>query len=62
LEMGDWRWMVVEGTGGSMHISRSEPDTLLLVARDGSVPSGRLAVLADRAAGVAREWLEAQQP
>ncbi len=62
LEMGDWRWMVVEGTGGSMHISRSEFDTLLLVARDGSVPSGRLAVLADRAAEVAREWLEAQQP
>ncbi|UCG85961.1 MAG: tetratricopeptide repeat protein [Gemmatimonadota bacterium] len=62
LELGDWRWMVLEGPGGSMHVSRSPSNTLLLVARDGSVPSGRLAVLAKRAAEAARQWLEAQQP
>jgi tetratricopeptide (TPR) repeat protein len=62
LELGNWHWMVVEGPGGSMHVSRSESDTLLLVARDCSVPSGRLQVLADRAAEVARQWLKAQQP
>jgi len=62
LELGDWEWMIVEGPGGSMHVSRSGGDTLLLVARDGSVPSGRLAILADRASTVARDWLEAQQP
>ena len=62
LELGQWQWMVVEGPGGSMHVSRSQKDTLLLGARDGSVPSGRLVVLAERASDAARQWLEAQQP
>ena len=61
LEMGEWQWMIVEGAGGNMHVSRSEADTVLLVARDRSVPSGRLAILAERAAEVARQWVEAQQ-
>lgn len=62
LEMGSWEWVVVEGPEGNMHVSRSEQDTLLLVSRDRSVPSGRLAILADRAAAAARRWVEAQQP
>jgi predicted regulator of Ras-like GTPase activity (Roadblock/LC7/MglB family) len=62
LELGEWEWMIVEGPGGSMHVSRAGGETLLLVARDGSVPSGRLAILAERAAAAARDWLEAQQP
>jgi tetratricopeptide (TPR) repeat protein len=62
LEMGSWEWVVVEGPEGNMHVSRSEQDTLLLVSRDRSVPSGRLAILADRAAAAARRWVKAQQP
>jgi len=33
-----------------------------LLARDRSVPSGRLAVLAERAGHAARKWMAAQQP
>jgi hypothetical protein len=35
------------------------PDAVLLVARDRSVPLGRLAVVAGRTAAAARRWLEA---
>jgi tetratricopeptide (TPR) repeat protein len=62
LEMGSWQWVVVEGPEGNIQVSRSEEDTLLLVSRDRSVPSGRLAILADRAAEVARRWVGEQQP
>jgi hypothetical protein len=33
-------------------------ETLLLVVRERSVPLGRLAVVTERAADVARSWLE----
>jgi tetratricopeptide (TPR) repeat protein len=62
LELGTWQAIVVEGQGGNMHVSRPMDEALLLVARDRSVPAGRLAMLASRAAGVARRWVEAQQP
>ncbi len=62
LEMGSWQWVIIEGADGNMHVSRSQEDTLLLVSRDRSVPSGRLAILADRAAAAARRWVREQQP
>jgi len=62
LELGDWQWMVIEGSAGNLHISRPETEAALLVARDRSVPSGRLSILADRATRVAKAWIEAQEP
>lgn len=60
LELGEWRWIMAEGEHGHLHLSALSASALLLLARDKSVPSGRLAILAARAAEVARRWLEAQ--
>lgn len=60
LELGDWDWMVIEGPGGNLHLSHPDPDALLVVARDRSVPAGRLAMLAARASVIARRWLQEQ--
>lgn len=57
LELGTWSWIVAEGGAGNLHVSQPAEDTLLLVRRDRSVPSGRLAIVADRAAAAARAWL-----
>ncbi len=61
LDLGEWDAMLVEGEDGNIHVARPTDETLLLVARDRDVPPGRLAVLADRAARVSRQWLERQQ-
>lgn len=61
LELGEWRWIVAEGERGSLHLSQPADGTLLLLARDRSVPTGRLAILAARAAEAARRWLEMQR-
>ena len=60
LELGDWRWIAAEAEDGTLHLSRPVDDALLLLARDRSVPAGRMGILAVRAADVARRWLEAQ--
>ena len=60
LELGEWRWIMAEGEQGHLHLSAPSASALLLLARDKSIPSGRLAILAARAAEVARRWLEAQ--
>ncbi len=60
LDLGDWRWIMAEGEQGHLHLSAPSASSLLLLVRDKSVPSGRLAILAARAAEVARRWLEAQ--
>jgi tetratricopeptide (TPR) repeat protein len=60
LDLGEWRWIMAEGELGHLHLSAPTAGALLLMARDRSVPSGRLAILAARAAEVARRWLEAQ--
>jgi len=60
LELGEWRWIMAEGEQGHLHLSAPQAGALLLLARDRSVPSGRMAILAARAAEVARRWLEAQ--
>lgn len=60
LELGEWRWIMAEGEQGHLHLSAPAASALLLLARDRGVPSGRLAILAARAAEVAKRWLEAQ--
>lgn len=60
LGLGEWRWIVAEGPEGNVYVTPPTPETLLLILRDHSVPSGRLAMLAERAGAVARAWLEEQ--
>ncbi len=57
LELGAWQSLAVELTDENMFVLAPTPDSLLLLMRDKSVPMGRLAFMADRAARVAREWL-----
>ncbi|MFC1640047.1 roadblock/LC7 domain-containing protein [Gemmatimonadota bacterium] len=61
LELGTWEWMAIDGPGGNLYLSRPNQDSLLVVARDRSVPVGRLTMLAAKAAEAARRWLEEQQ-
>jgi predicted regulator of Ras-like GTPase activity (Roadblock/LC7/MglB family) len=61
LGLGEWRWIVAEGPDGNVYVTPPTTETLLLILRDQSVPSGRLAMLAERAGAVARTWLEGQQ-
>ena len=60
LTLGNWTGLSAEGQAGHVHLSQLRKDALLLVVRDRSVPLGRLAVLAERAAQHARSWLETQ--
>ncbi len=61
LGMGSWEWVAAEGASGNVHVSRPSKDGLMLVARDRSVPAGRLAVMAQRAADTAKDWLAEQE-
>ena len=61
LDLGGWSWIVAEGPGGSMFLSPPTPETALMLVRDRSVPAGRLAVLAEKAAAVAARWIEEAQ-
>jgi tetratricopeptide (TPR) repeat protein len=58
LGLGAWSGLSAEGRHGNVHLSQPAKDALLLVVRDRGVPLGRLAVLAQRTAGMARRWLE----
>lgn len=61
LNLGAWEWMAIDGPGGNLYLSRPNQDCLLVVARDRSVPLGRLTLLAAKAAEAARSWLEEQR-
>ncbi len=61
LDLGAWRFLLVEAERQNLYLGEPVEDTLLLLARDRSVPAGRLAVIAQRAAAAATRWLEAQQ-
>jgi len=61
LGLGAWSALAAEGKQGHVHLTALAGDVLLLVVRDRSVPMGRLAVIAQRAAGAARRWLEQQR-
>lgn len=58
LGLGGWQRIGVEGEGANLEVRTPTPDTVLLVFRGREIPPGRLAMLADRAAGAARRWLE----
>ena len=60
LGLGAWTGLAAEGKLGHVHLTPPTRDALLLVVRDRSVPMGRLAILAQRAALSARRWLEQQ--
>jgi tetratricopeptide (TPR) repeat protein len=59
LSLGRWTGLAAEGDLGHVHLAPPTSDALLLVVRDRAVPMGRLAIIAQRAAGAARRWLEA---
>lgn len=58
LGLGSWQSVAVECEEGNAHLVAPTADTVLLTVRDVSVPAGRLAIVADRAAHAARRWLE----
>jgi tetratricopeptide (TPR) repeat protein len=60
LNLGEWKWLIVEADNGNAHLTPPDAASLLWVVRDRDMPSGRLALLADRAGAAARTWLEAQ--
>ena len=60
LGLGAWSGLSAEGKHGNVHVSQPSKDALLLVVRDRGVPLGRLAILAQRATGMAKRWLEKQ--
>jgi tetratricopeptide (TPR) repeat protein len=61
LGMGGWRGLSAEGQGGHVYVAQPTAESMLLMVRDRSVPLGRLGMLAQRAAQVARAWLERQR-
>lgn len=61
LDLGPWRGLSAEGQGGHVYLAQPTSESLLLLMRDRSLPLGRLGLLAQRAAQVARQWLERQR-
>ena len=60
LGLGSWHSIAVESPDGHLVLTQPTADTILLAARDPSLPMGRVELLAERAARAARTWLEAQ--
>jgi tetratricopeptide (TPR) repeat protein len=57
LGLGTWQAIAVESPEGNLFLVPPTPETLLLTVRDSSLPMARLALMAERAARDAREWL-----
>jgi tetratricopeptide (TPR) repeat protein len=60
LGLGSWHSIAIESPDGHLVLAQPTADTVLLAARDPSLPMGWVGLLADRAARAARTWLEAQ--
>ena len=60
LGLGSWHAIAVESPDGHLVLAQPTADTVLLAAREPSEPMGWVTLLAERAARVARTWLEAQ--
>jgi len=60
LGLGVWQSIAIESPDGHLVLAQPTPDTVLLAAREPSLPIGRVGLLAERAARAARAWLEAQ--
>jgi tetratricopeptide (TPR) repeat protein len=61
LALGEWRGLAIESAGGSCYLVAPTPESLLFTARGAELPMGRVARLAERAAGAARRWMEGLQ-
>jgi tetratricopeptide (TPR) repeat protein len=60
LGLGGWQSIAIESPDGHLVLAQPTPDTVLLAARDTSLPMGRVGLLAERAVRAARIWLESQ--
>ncbi|HEX2636343.1 MAG TPA: tetratricopeptide repeat protein [Gemmatimonadales bacterium] len=60
LGLGTWHSIAVESPDAHLVLAHPTADTVLLAARDPSLPMGRVTLLAERAARAARAWLEAE--
>ena len=58
LHLGSWSSVAAETTDANLFLCAPTTESLLLLVRDNSVPIGRLALQAERAAEAARRWLE----
>jgi len=58
LDLGGWKSVAAESGDATFFLSAPTDESLLLLVRDNSVPIGRLARQAERAASAARAWLE----
>jgi tetratricopeptide (TPR) repeat protein len=58
LHLGSWSSVAAETTDANLFLCAPTPESLLLLVRDNSVPIGRLALQAERAAEAARRWLD----
>ena len=58
LGLGSWHAIAVESPDGHLVLAAPTADTVLLAAREPSLPLGRVTLLAERAARAARVWLE----
>jgi tetratricopeptide (TPR) repeat protein len=57
LGLGTWQAIAVEAPDWNLFLVAPTPDTLLLTVRKSTLPMARLALVADRAAREARDWL-----
>jgi tetratricopeptide (TPR) repeat protein len=60
LGLGTWHTISVESPDGHVVLTPASADTVVVAAREPSLPMARVALLADRAARSARGWLEDQ--
>lgn len=58
LGLGAWHGLTVQAPGANLQIVAPDAESVLLLARDAGIPLGRLAMLSERAADAAREWLQ----
>jgi tetratricopeptide (TPR) repeat protein len=58
LGLGSWHSIAIETPAAFLVLVPPSADTVLLASREPSVPMARLGLLADRAARVARQWLD----
>ena len=61
LGLGTWQTITVESPDAHFVLVRPTGETILFAAREPSLPMGRVALVAERAARVAKHWLERVQ-
>lgn len=58
LDLGYWQSIHVEGSSAQLYLTEPTRETILVIQRPADTPGGRLPLIADRAGGLARRWLE----